>query len=193
MIILEIWRNQRSDAVKALQQLSSPLVVPIDDSTGHVSAIGESHPAIPQLAGGRLIVPIENAGLGPAINITANLTTSSGDRPSVDYAAIRVLAAGRRAALIFGPHESLADFELQLSYEDPTVRPHRLTASWRLEHRSYIEDETPPDEPGSCMGRPSLTRLIEGRFGSAAVLPPAAGANDLQPRRANRTRTEMRS
>ena len=143
MIILEIWRNQRSDAVKALQQLSSPLVVPTDDSTGHVSAIGESHPAIPQLAGGRLIVPIENAGLGPAINITAKLTTNSGDHPSVDYAAMRVLAPGRRAALIFGPHESLADFELHLSYEDPTARPHRLTAGWRLEHRSYIEGETP--------------------------------------------------
>ena len=124
--------------MKALQQLSSPLVVPIDDYTGHVSAIGESHPAIPQLAGGRLIVPIENAGLGPAINITAKLTTNSGDRPSVDYAAMRVLAPGRRAALIFGPLESLADFELQLSYEDPTARPHRLTAGWRLEHRSYI-------------------------------------------------------
>lgn len=142
-IILEIWRSHRSDAVRALQQLSSPLVVPIDDSTGHVSAIGESHPAIPQLAGGRLIVPIENAGLGPAINITAKLTTNSGDRPSVDYAAMRVLAPGRRAALIFGPQESLADFELQLSYEDPTARPLRLTAAWRLEHRSYIEGEMP--------------------------------------------------
>jgi hypothetical protein len=154
VIILEIWRNERSDAVKALQQLSLPLVVPIDDSTGHVSAIGESHPAIPQLAGGRLIVPIENAGLGPAINITANLITNSGDRPSVDYAAMRVLAPGRRAALIFGPHESLADFELQLSYEDPTGRPHRLTAGWRLEHRSYIEGETPPTNQGrSWAGR----------------------------------------
>ena len=61
----------------------------------------------------------------------------------VDYAAMRVLAPGRRAALIFGPHESLADFELHLSYEDPTARPHRLTAGWRLEHRSYIEGETP--------------------------------------------------
>src|SRR5207253_5611789 len=117
---------------KALQQLSSPLVVPTDDSTGHVSAIGESHPAIPQLAGGRLVVPIEDAGLGPAINITAKRTTTSGDPLSVDYAAIRVLPPGRRAALTFGPHESLADFELQLSYEDQTARPHRLTASWRL-------------------------------------------------------------
>jgi hypothetical protein len=167
MIILEIWRNQRSDAVKALQQLSSPLVVPIDDSTGHVSAISESHPAIPQLAGGRLIVPIENAGLGPAINITAKLTTNSGDRPSVDYAAMCVLAPGRRAALIFGPHESLADFELQLSYEDPRARPRRLTASWRLEHRSYIEGETPRTNQSCSWAGPSLARLIEGQFGPA--------------------------
>jgi hypothetical protein len=77
-----------------------------------------------------------------------------------DLAHRHVLTAGRRAALIFGPQESLADFELQLSYEDPTARPHRLTAGWRLEHRSYIEGETPPDEPGSFMGRPSLTRLV---------------------------------
>ena len=137
MIVIEIWRNGRSDAVEALQQLSAPLVVPIDDSTGHVSAIGESHPAVPQLAGGRLIVPIENAGLGPALNIRGTLTTNSGDRASVDHAAIRVLAAGRRAALLFGSHKSLADFELQLSYEDPAARPHRIDVSWRLEHHSY--------------------------------------------------------
>ena len=137
MIVIEIWRNGRSDAVEALQQLSAPLVVPIDDSTGHVSALGESHPAVPQLAGGRLIVPIENAGLGPAINIRGTLTTNSGDRPSVDHAAIRVLAAGRRAALLFGSHESLADFELQLSYDDSVARSHRMDARWRLEHHSY--------------------------------------------------------
>jgi hypothetical protein len=137
LIVLEIWRNGRSDGVEALQQLSAPLVVPIDDSTGHVSAIGESHPAVPQLAGGRLIVPIENAGLGPAINIRGTLTTNSGDRPSVDHAALRVLAAGRRAALIFGSPESLADFDLQLSYEDPAARSRRIDASWRLEHHSY--------------------------------------------------------
>jgi hypothetical protein len=137
VIVLEIWRNGRSDAVEALQQLSAPLVVPIDDSTGHVSAIGESHPAVPQLAGGHLIVPIENAGLGPAINIRGTLTTDSGDRPSVDHATIRVLGAGGRAALLFGGHESLADFELQLSYEDPAARSHRVDASWLLEHRCY--------------------------------------------------------
>ena len=137
VIVLEIWRNGHSDAVEALHQLSAPLVVPIEDSTGHVSAIGESHPAVPQLAGGRLIVPIENAGLGHAINIRGTLTTNSGDRPSIDHAAIRVLAAGRRAALLFGSHESLAYFELQLSYEDPAARPHRIDASWRLERHSY--------------------------------------------------------
>ena len=137
VIVLEIWRNRRSDAVGALQQLSAPLVVQIDDSTAHVSALGESHPAVPQLAGGRLIVPIENAGLGPAINIRGTLTTNSGDGPSVDDAAIRVLATGQRAALIFGSPESLADFELQLSYEDPAARSHRLDASWLLEHRCY--------------------------------------------------------
>jgi hypothetical protein len=137
VIVLEIWRNWRSNAVEALQQLSAPLVVPIDDPTGHVSALGESHPAVPQLAGGRLIVPIENAGLGPAINIRGTLTTNSGDRPSVDYATIRVLAAGRRGALLFGSHKSLADFELQLSYNVPVARSHRIDASWRLEHHSY--------------------------------------------------------
>jgi hypothetical protein len=137
VIVLEIWRNGRSDAVEALQQLSAPFVVPIDDSSGHVSAIGESHPAVPQLAGGRLIVPIENAGLGPAINIRGTLTTNSGNRQSVDRAAIRVLAAGRRAPLVFGSRESLEDFELQLSYEDPAARSHCVDASWLLEHRSY--------------------------------------------------------
>jgi hypothetical protein len=137
VIVLEIWRKGLSDAVEALQQLSAPLVVPIDDSTGQVSALGESHPAVPQLAGGRLIVPIENAGLGPAINIRGTLTTNSGDRPSVDHATIRVLAAGRRAALLFGSHESLADFELQLSYEDPAARSRGIDTSWRLEHHSY--------------------------------------------------------
>jgi hypothetical protein len=137
VLVLEIWRNGRSDAVEALQQLSAPLVVPIDDSTGHVSALGESHPAVPQLAGGRLIVPIENAGLGPALNIRGTLTTNSGDRASVDHAAIRVLAAGRRAALLFGSHESLADFELQLSYEDPAARSRHIDARWRLERHSY--------------------------------------------------------
>lgn len=137
VIVLEIWRNGRSDALEALHQLSAPLVVPIDDSTGHVSALGDSHPAVPQLAGGRLIIPIENAGLGPALNVRGTLTTDSGDRPRVDRAAIRVLAAGRRAALLFGSHESLADFELQLSYEDPAARSHRVDAGWLLEHHSY--------------------------------------------------------
>jgi hypothetical protein len=137
VVVLEIWRNRRLDAVEALHELSAPLVAPIDDSTGHVSAFGESHPAVPQLSGGRLIVPIENAGLGPALNIRGTLTSNSGDRPSVDHAAIRVLPAGRRAALVFGSHESLADFELQLSYEDSAARSHRVDASWLFEHRSY--------------------------------------------------------
>jgi hypothetical protein len=137
VIVLEIWRNGRSDAVEALHQLSAPLVVPIDDSTEHVSALGESHPAVPQLTGGRLIVPIENAGLGPALNVRGTLTTDSADRPRIDRAAIRVLAAGRCAPLVFGSHESLEDFELQLSYEDPGARSHRIDASWLFEHRSY--------------------------------------------------------
>jgi hypothetical protein len=137
VIVLEIWRKGRSDALEALHQLSAPLVVPIDDSTGHLSAFGASHPAVPQLTGGRLIVPIENAGLGPALNVRGTLTTASGDRSRVDRAAIRALAAGRRAPLVFGSYEELADFELQLSYEDPAARLHRADASWLLEHRSY--------------------------------------------------------
>jgi hypothetical protein len=48
-----------------------------------------------------------------------------------------VLAAGRRAALIFGPNESLADFELQLTFEDSAGRSRRLTASRNLKQRSY--------------------------------------------------------
>jgi hypothetical protein len=142
MIVNEILRNRRSDAVEALQRLSAPLVVPIDDSTAHVSALRESHPAVPQLAGGRLIVPIENAGLGPASNIRGTLTTTSGEQPRIDHAAIGVLAAGRRAALLFGSHESLADFELKLSYEDPAARSHRVDASWLLEHHSYRPMQT---------------------------------------------------
>jgi hypothetical protein len=137
VVVLEIWRNGRSDAVEALQQLTAPLVVPIDDSTGQVSALGESHPAVPQLTGGRLIVPIENAGLGPAVNIRGTLTTNSGDRPSVEYATIPILAVGRRGALLFGSHESLADFELQLSYDDSATCSQGIDASWLLEHRSY--------------------------------------------------------
>jgi hypothetical protein len=136
-LAVAIWRNGRSGAVRALEQLSSPLVVPIDDPIGHVSAIGESHPAVPQLGGGRLIVPIENAGLGPAINVRGSLTVISGDRASEDYASISVLAVGGRAALIFGSYESLADFELQLAFEDSAGRLRRLTASWNLSQRSY--------------------------------------------------------
>jgi hypothetical protein len=138
LFVLEIWRNGRSNTVDALQQLSAPLVVPIEDSTGNVSALAESHPAVPQLAGGRLIVPIENAGLGPALNIRGTLTTNSGDRASVNHAAIRVLAAGRRAALIFRFRDSLADFELQIFYEDAAAHSRRVEASWRLEDRSYL-------------------------------------------------------
>jgi hypothetical protein len=139
VMVREILRSRRSDAVEALRQLSTPLVVPIDDSTGHVSALGESHPAVPQLTGGRLIVPIENAGLGPAINIRGTLTTDSGGRRRADRAAIRALAAGQRAVLIFGSHESLADFELQLSYEDPAARSHHVDASWLLGHHCYFD------------------------------------------------------
>jgi len=136
-LAVAIWWNGRSDAVSALEQLSSPLVVPIDDPTGHVSAIGQSHPAAPQLAGGRLLVPIENAGLGPAIKIRGSLTVISGGRANEDHASVSVLAAGRRAALIFGPHESLADFELRLTFEDSAGRLRRLTANWHLKQRSY--------------------------------------------------------
>lgn len=136
-LAVAIWRNGRSDAVRALELLSSPLLVPIDDPTGHVSAIGESHPAVPQLAGGRLLVPIENAGLGPAIKVRGSLTIISSDRAREDHASISVLASGRRAALIFGPYESLADFELQLTFEDSAGRLRRLTASWHLKQRSY--------------------------------------------------------
>jgi hypothetical protein len=136
-LAVAIWLNGRSDAARALEQLSSPLLVPIDDPFGHVSAIGESHPAVPQLAGGRLLVPIENAGLGPAIKIRGSLTVISGDSANEDHASVSVLAAGRRAALIFGPHESLTDFELQLTFEDSAGQLRRLTANWHLEQRSY--------------------------------------------------------
>jgi hypothetical protein len=136
-LAVAIWRNGRSDAVKALEQLSSPLLVPIDDPGEQVSAIGETHPAVPQLARGRLLVPIENAGLGPAIKIRGSLTVPFGGRTSEDHASVSVLAAGRRAALVFGPHESLADFDLQLTFEDSAGRLRDLTASWHLKQRSY--------------------------------------------------------
>jgi hypothetical protein len=136
-LAVAIWRNARSDAVRALEQLSSPFLVPIDDPSGHVSATGETHPAVPQLAGGRLLVPIENAGLGPAIKIRGTLTVPSVRHASEDHASVSVLAAGRRAALIFGPYESLADFDLQLTFEDSAGRLRGLTASWHLKQRSY--------------------------------------------------------
>jgi hypothetical protein len=135
-IVVAIWRNARTDALKALLQLSSPLVVPIDDPLERVSAIGESHPAAPQLAGGRLIVPIENAGLGPAINVRGSLVSSGGSNGG-EHASIAVLAPGQRAALVFGIHESLGDFVLQLTFEDPAARARRVTASWSLTQRAY--------------------------------------------------------
>jgi hypothetical protein len=67
------------------------------------------------------------------------LTTDSGGLRRADRAAIRALAAGQRAVLIFGSHESLADFELQLSYEDPAARSHRVDASWLLGHHCYFD------------------------------------------------------
>ena len=132
-----IWRKGRSDAVRALEQLSSPLLVPIDDPSGHVSALGETHPAVPQLAGGRFLVPIENAGLGPAMKIKGSLTVLSGGHARNDHASVSVLAAGRRAALIFGPYESIPDFNLQLTFEDSAGRSRGLTASWHLQQRTY--------------------------------------------------------
>ena len=133
VIAAAIWRNTRTNAVGALRLLASPLIVPIDDPLGRVSAFGESHPAAPQLAAGRLIVPVENAGLGPAINITGRLVAA----PGGESASIPVLAPGGRAALVFGARESLADFELQLAFKDLTGRSRRVTASWSLEERSY--------------------------------------------------------
>ena len=99
MIAAAIWRNTRTNAVGALRLLSSPLIVPIDDPLGRVSALGESHPAAPQLAGGRLIVPVENAGLGPAIEITGRLVASSGG----ENASIPVLAPGGRGVRVRRP------------------------------------------------------------------------------------------
>jgi hypothetical protein len=136
-IAVAIWRKGRTDALRALLRLSSPLVVPIDDPLERVSAIGESHPAAPQLAGGRLIVPVENAGLGPAINVRGSLVVSSGGSTGGENALIAVLAPGRRGALVFGIHESLADFVLQLTFEDSAARARRVTARWSHSERAY--------------------------------------------------------
>jgi hypothetical protein len=135
-IAAAIWWNGRR-TVTALRQLSAPLVVPIDDPLERVSALGEGHPAAPQLAGGRLIVPVENAGRGPAINVQGNLTLTSSAPTEPENASIGVLAPARRAALVFGSHASLGDFDLELTFEGPSSRVRRVKASWSHTERAY--------------------------------------------------------
>lgn len=101
---------------------------------------GETHPAVPPLAGGWLILPLENAGLGPAINVRARLDIASPDPAEPLEAGVGVMAAGGRAALRFAVQGPVCDFEVRLSYQDHLARVHGLNARWSLRDRSYALD-----------------------------------------------------
>ncbi len=139
-LVLGSWRDRPELADPVVEQLSFPLVIPIDDAAGHVASAGETHPAVPQMAGGSLIVPLENAGLGPAINVQATVAVASRVAADRLEAAIGVIASGRCAALRFAVDGPLRDFDVRLTYQDYRGRPHRLNASWKLDERSYAID-----------------------------------------------------
>ncbi len=130
-------QTRHEPTVAVVDPLAFPIIVPIDDPAGRVGAAGATHPAIPQMAGGWLIVPLENAGLGPAINLQATVAMASEVHLA---AAIGVIASGRRAALHFAAAGPLCDFALQLTYRDYRARPRHLSARWSLEDRIYVLD-----------------------------------------------------
>jgi hypothetical protein len=133
-------RIGKDPASALVDQLSFPLVVPTDDPAARVGVGGEGHPAVPQMAGGWLVVPLENAGLGPAINVRATIATGSHATADQLEAGVGVISPGGRAALRFAVKGSLGDFDLRLTYQDSRARSHRLHARWNLEDRSYALD-----------------------------------------------------
>lgn len=92
------------------------------------------------MSGGWLIVPLENAGLGPAVNVRATVVLAHRAPEDRPQAGIGVIPAGRRAGLRFAVAGSLRDFELRLTFEDHLARPRRLTARWTVEDHSYSLD-----------------------------------------------------
>lgn len=88
------------------------------------------------MSGGWLIVPLENAGLGTAIDVRAGMEVVDHMREEHREARIGVIAAGPRPRF---PLCSIARLAISscLSFQDHLARRHRLKARWTVEDRSY--------------------------------------------------------
>jgi hypothetical protein len=105
--------------------------VPRTDSAGAV----EDHPSRQT----RLLIPIENLGTGPAIQLAANVTVDSSEEPSADQ--IPGLRADGRLFLVFtlqsgdGSRLQVPSYKLSVAYQDIAGK------QWVTEARYIAEEE----------------------------------------------------
>jgi hypothetical protein len=120
-----------------VEEAHRPVVVPIVDSTAYMDlgADGAGRERRPQLEpGGRLFLPVENIGSGPALNVEASVAGESiADEARTEHqTSARVAGLGEghfRALLIDLPFwKELWTFTLTIEYSDVAGKSWRTTA-----------------------------------------------------------------
>ena len=106
----------------------------VDDPTRTIAVDGKTHPAIPQLAEGRLLVPITNSGSRELRHVTAAVETD-GSRQSVQGPGI--LEPADLAVLVLGRWDALPDFRIRLCAELADGGTTDVTAVFHADVASY--------------------------------------------------------
>jgi hypothetical protein len=116
-------------SARQFRALGRPVVVPVEDLTRTITAHGETHPAMLQLAHGDLLIPLENVGLTAALDVRVCLTLpSAGGRRA--EAGLLAIGSAQTAALIVGQVGQLEPFDLDLSYRDAPAKWFSARFAW---------------------------------------------------------------
>jgi hypothetical protein len=158
------WKSLRQGQ-REVEEAHRPVVVPVADLRKMaVPTLGELQ-ASPQLAGSQwLVVPVENIGAGPAIDLEATITLYDlktygiAEQPPQLQAAMAGLSTSRLTALMialigFDPKGEPVSFRLTITYADVAGKEWVTVASWTPTLNRYWKMTIGPLEKDSDVYR----------------------------------------
>ena len=151
----------------ATERRQGAAVIPIDNPFVTVEASGDTHPGIPQLARGVLLVPVLNVGDEEATQVSAALSDADRKRTS---RVNRPVTPGEARALIFGSASAIPKFALELDVCDRQGSWSHARYEWLGADKGYIQTS---GEAGRRIGWDDLIAAmdaLEGRSVAVRVL-----------------------
>jgi hypothetical protein len=172
-------QNEIALSRREVEESHRPVVVPVADLRKMaVPTLGELQ-ASPQLAGSQwLVVPVENIGAGPAIDLEATVTLYDlntyglAEQPPQLQAAMAGLSTDRLTALMialigFDPKGEPVSFRLTITYADIAGKEWVTVASWTPTLNRYWKMTIGPLEKDSDAYRvkhdPNIVKRISPR------------------------------